>query len=164
MLKSERRRSSGRPVGPRLPGQAAMILTPGAMTSGFGTDGNVRLGPRGEQSHRRCTRPSDRRPPKINRALGFAVEFMKDFRRMDSVANDGSGEDVGVHGILLQVNLRIGQHHGCAACLPHRLSLLGSTINSAVTNNHLSRHYHSRERTPETELSCSVFAAPVNYL
>ncbi|OAY69670.1 hypothetical protein ACMD2_15568 [Ananas comosus] len=41
-------RSSGRLVGPRLSGQAAMMFTPGAMTSGLSTDGFVMLGPREE--------------------------------------------------------------------------------------------------------------------
>lgn len=85
MLKFERLWSSARPDGPRFSGQAAMILTPGAIISGFRTEGMVRLGPREEKRATEGARdlPVVAEAAKRSRALGILVEFMKDFSSRD---------------------------------------------------------------------------------
>nr|CAB3502053.1 unnamed protein product [Digitaria exilis] len=74
-LKFDRRASTSSPDGPMLPGHAAMMFTPGAITSGLSTDGFVKLGPRAENSATAGARARPIRvPANTNLADGRRVE------------------------------------------------------------------------------------------
>nr|GLL33083.1 hypothetical protein TorRG33x02_142890 [Ipomoea trifida]GMD22076.1 hypothetical protein TorRG33x02_142890 [Ipomoea batatas] len=77
MLNSARRVSEGSSVGATSPGQAARMLTPGAMTSGLRTYSDSPLGPLDENDATTGAGLAPISVPrKIRAAVGFGWEFM----------------------------------------------------------------------------------------